>query len=118
MMAEHIVETKRENAEGKHYDENASNSIFRYIVTSDMPSSEQSVERLSREAMVLFGAGTATTARTMGFMCYYVLRDPVMKKRLTDELAPIMADYPIKTPRWADLEKLVYLQAIIKEGLR
>ncbi|KAK7911046.1 cytochrome P450 [Apiospora marii] len=118
MMAQHIVETKRENAEGKHYDENASNSIFRYIVTSEMPPSEQSVERLSREAMVLFGAGTATTARTLGFMCYYLLRDPAMKKRLTEELAPVMANYPAASPRWAELEKLVYLQAVIKEGLR
>ncbi|KAK4206663.1 putative cytochrome P450, putative EED11494.1 cytochrome P450 [Rhypophila decipiens] len=118
MMARHIVESKRENAEGKHYDENASNSIFRYIVTSDMPPSEQSVERLSREAMVLFGAGTATTARTMGFMCYYILRDPAMRKRLGDELASLMADYPAKSPRWAELEKLPYLQALIKEGLR
>lgn len=118
MMAEHIAESKRQNMGGKTYDENATNSIFRYIVTSDMPVSEQSIERLSREAMVLFGAGTATTARTMGFMCYYILNNPHMRKRLGDELAPLMADYPHNLPRWSDLEKLPYLQALIKEGLR
>ena len=63
-------------------------------------------------------AGTATTARTMGLMCYYIVRDPVMKKRLADELAPTMTDHPAKKPRWSELEKLVYLQALIKEGLR
>ena len=30
-----------------------------------MPDSERDSERLSREAVVLLGAGTATTARTM-----------------------------------------------------
>ncbi|KAJ4424522.1 hypothetical protein N0V82_000846 [Gnomoniopsis sp. IMI 355080] len=118
MMARHIEESKRENVGAKKYDESASNSIFRYIVTSDMPASEQSTERLSREAMVLFGAGTATTARTMGFVCFYLLTNPHMKQRLSDELAPLMADYPHNLPKWSDLEKLPYLQAVITEGLR
>ena len=83
-----------------------------------MPDSERSIERLSREAMVLFGAGTATTARTMGFICYYVLTNPHMKEYLAKELAGPMADYPNNLPRWADLERLPYLQAVIKEGLR
>ena len=99
-------------------DENATSSIFRHIVSSDMPDSERSVERLSREAMVLFGAGTATTARTMGFMSYYILNNSHMRERLGNELKDIMADYPQNLPKWSDLEKLPYLQAIIKEGLR
>lgn len=121
-MAEHIAEEKRQNAQAgsarKEHDENASNSIFRYIVTSDMPASEQSAERLCREAMVLFGAGTASTARTMGFMCYYILKNTHIRKRLGDELGPLMAHYPDNLPTWPDLEKLPYLQAVIKEGLR
>ena len=83
-----------------------------------MPESERSIERLSREAMVLFGAGTATTARTMGFISYYILRHPHMKQRLGNELKDIMAEYPKTLPTWSDLEKLPYLQALIKEGLR
>jgi cytochrome P450 len=96
-------------------DENAKSSIFRYIVSGDMPDSECSVERLSREAMVLLGAGTATTARTIGIISYYILSNP---HRLANELKDVMASYPAKPPRWADLEKLPYLQAVIKEGLR
>lgn len=117
-MAEHIKASKKENLQAEKYDENASNSIFRYIVTSEMPESERSVERLSREAMVLFGAGTATTARTLGFVCFYVLSDPLMRERLGSELAPLMADYPDKLPKWSDFEKLPFLQAVIWEGLR
>ncbi|KAK7954797.1 hypothetical protein PG988_015491 [Apiospora saccharicola] len=124
LMTAHIVATKREHAEGKTDAASAANaaatasSIFRHIVTSEMPPSEQSVERLSQEAVLLFGAGTATTARAIAFTCFYVLRDPAMAQRLADELAPAMAEYPAKPPRWVELEKLVYLQALIKEGLR
>jgi cytochrome P450 len=83
-----------------------------------MPESECGTERLSREAMVLFGAGTATTARTMGFMCYYILTNPHMRERLNDELKDVMAGYPNNLPTWQELERLPYLQAMIKEGLR
>ena len=119
LASQHIKDSKRENLSPEKVDETATSSIFRHIIcSSDMPESERSVERLSREAMVLFGAGTATTARTMGFMSYYILRNPHIKERLGDELKDIMADYPENLPRWSDLEKLPYLQAIIKEGLR
>ncbi|KAL8745625.1 MAG: hypothetical protein Q9190_002256 [Brigantiaea leucoxantha] len=115
---QHIEDSKRQNLSPEKVDENATSSIFRHIVSGDMPESERSVERLSREAMVLFGAGTATTARTMGFMSYYILRNPHMRKRLGNELKDIMSGYPENPPKWSDLEKLPYLQAIIKEGLR
>ena len=64
--------------------------------------------------MVLLGAGTATTARTLGFISYYVLANPHIKQRLQKELGSVTAN----PPKWADLEKVVYLQAIIREGLR
>ena len=83
-----------------------------------MPDSERSSERLSREAMVLLGAGTATTARTLGFISYYTLANPHIRKKLQKELKDVTAAYPEKIPKWADLEKLPYLQAVIKEGLR
>lgn len=41
-----------------------------------------------------------------------------MKERLQNELRDAMSDYPDTLPRMIDLEKLAYLQAIIKEGLR
>ena len=83
-----------------------------------MPESERSVERLSQEAQILQAAGTATTAGALGIMSYHLLRNPPMRERLGNELKDIMANYPNDLPRWSDLEKLPYLQAIIKEGLR
>ena len=120
MAKEHIIEAKREktraNATGSQIDSRV--SLFRYIVNSDMPESELSVERLTKEAQVLLGAGTASTARTLDFISYYILANPHIRSRLGEELEDVMADYPREVPSWAQLEKLPYLQAIINEGLR
>ena len=83
-----------------------------------MPDSELSTERLTREAMALLGAGTTTTAGALGLISYYILANPQIKERLQKELASVTAGYPEKPPKWAHLERLAYLQAVIKEGLR
>ncbi|KAM3475568.1 hypothetical protein MY5147_003668 [Beauveria neobassiana] len=93
-------------------------TLFRHLLNSNLPPSELSEERLSREAQVLIGAGTMTTAGTLAFLCYYILADPVIKERLTTDLTDVMKGYPDKKPTWAELEKVEYLQALIKEGLR
>ena len=120
MANKHIIDAKRDkmhaNATGLRVD--SSVSLFRYIVNSDMPESELSVERLTKEAQVLLGAGTASTARTLDFISYYILSNPHIRSRLGEELKDVMANYPKEVPSWAQLEKLPYLQAIINEGLR
>lgn len=93
-------------------------TLFRYLVNSDLPPSELSDQRMSREAQVLIGSGTITTAGTLGFLCYYIMADAAIRKRLGEELRGVMDGYPAKKPTWAQLEKLPYLQALIKEGLR
>ncbi|KAI0197706.1 cytochrome P450 [Astrocystis sublimbata] len=93
-------------------------NLFRYIATSDMPRSEQSVERLGSESMILFGAATNTTSATLILIAYYILSNPQMEERLRNDLAPLMLDYPNNLARLADLERHLYLQAVIKEGLR
>lgn len=83
-----------------------------------MPQSELADERLAKEAQVLLGGGTASTARTLGFISYYVLANAHIRSRLNDELRETMATYPDHVPLWAELERLPYLQALIKEALR
>lgn len=92
--------------------------LFRHIVNSDMPESERSEDRLAQEAQLVVGGGTVTTARTLTFVSYYILSIPEVQEKLRDELQGTMAPYPQSIPSWADLERLSYLQAIIKEGLR
>ncbi|KAI4273156.1 MAG: hypothetical protein LQ337_004828 [Flavoplaca oasis] len=93
-------------------------SLFCHIFSSEIPPSELSVERLTKEAEVLLGAGTVSTGRTLDFISYYVLADRNIRKRLEEELDEVMADYPRVTPKLVELEKLDYLKALIKEGLR
>ncbi|KAL8964924.1 MAG: hypothetical protein Q9183_004137 [Haloplaca sp. 2 TL-2023] len=49
---------------------------------------------------------------------YHALSQPQIGDRLRRDLEPVMACYPEHNPRWADLEKVPYLQACIKEALR
>ena len=113
-----VTEAKRD--QGKQIGEKDAKqfSLFHHIVNSDMPESERSDERLAREAQVLLGGGTASTARTLGFASYYVMASPDLRKRLQEELQEPMIDWPKGVPSWADLEKLPLLQALIKESLR
>lgn len=118
MATKHIIDAKNERANPKSEDGDEKISLVRHIFNSDMPESELSVDRLAKEAQVMFSAGTVNNARTLEFILYYLLAKDHMRHRLQEELKDIMAGYPFKKPSWADLEKLPYLQAIIKEGLR
>jgi cytochrome P450 len=117
---EHITVAKREKIEnsGKESHTDAHVTLFRHIVNSEMRQSEISDDRLVKEAQVLLGGGTASTARTLGFISYYILANPQIRQKLQDELEHPMNGWPEKIPSWADLEKLPYLQALIKEGFR
>jgi len=83
-----------------------------------MLESERSEERLAKEAQLLLGGGTASTARTIGFATVYILSDPKIRARLEQELREPMAGWPDRVPTWAELERLPFLQALIKESLR
>lgn len=118
MANKHISDAKRDKLSAKGVEINERTSLFRHILDSDMPESELSSERLSKEAQVILGAGTTSTARTLDLISYYILANKHIRATLNNELKDIMATYPEKTPSWAELENLPYLQALIKEGLR
>jgi cytochrome P450 len=108
---------KRENdLAGKQTDDKG--SLFHFIANSDMPESERSEDRLAREAQTLLGAGTASTARTIGFAMYYILSRPALQASLKAEVAEAMTEWPARVPTWVVLERLPLLQATIKESLR
>lgn len=117
----HIGLAKREKAAQGSKDTSMAGgrpTLFRHLVNSDLPPSELTEQRLSREAQVLIGSGTITTAGTMNFICYYILANPAIRKRVEDELRPVMEGYPQKKATWLQLERLPYFQALIKESLR
>ncbi len=83
-----------------------------------MPASEKSEERLAKEAQLLLGGGTVTSARAISCAAYYILTRPDVMKLLREELRQPMAQWPTHVPTWAELERLPFLQAVIKEALR
>ncbi|KAK5637596.1 hypothetical protein RRF57_013311 [Xylaria bambusicola] len=93
-------------------------SVFHYILQSDLPESKKDPARLKREAFALLVAGTIITSATLSIITYYVLADPNIERRLRKDLENMMCGYPVKFPSWNDLEKVPYLTACIKEGLR
>ena len=83
-----------------------------------MPESELADERLAKEARVILGAASQTTARTLAYISYYILARPDIRLKLQEELKTVMLAWPERVPTLNGLEQLPYLQALIKEGLR
>jgi cytochrome P450 len=114
-----LVHERKNSPKSPNKDVGGKATIFRHLVNDDsLEESEWSVDRLTKEAQILMGAGSVSPARTLHFVSFYLLANEDMRKRLEDELAEVMADWPETIPTWAQLEKLPYLQAVIKEGLR
>ncbi|KAK2736987.1 cytochrome p450 [Colletotrichum kahawae] len=119
LFSEGRIETiKREMNGHSKDDENKTSSIFHHILRSDLPETEKATDRLNREAFALLAAGTITTSGTMTLITYFVLENPNIEKRLRQDLQKVTACYPETVPRWADLEKVPFVTACIKEGLR
>jgi cytochrome P450 len=122
-MSEAFIEdVKKENPDEIDLDGRKVGSkptLFRYMIhKGNLPESEKSTTRLANEAQNLLGAGSLTTARTAVTVFYYLLENPSWRKRLSDEVGPLMAEWPHNPPTWAQLEKLPFLQAMIQEALR
>jgi cytochrome P450 len=115
-ICQDLNEKRGNDGSGKPLDDSI--SLFRHIAASDISETERSEERLVREAQVLLGAGTASTARTVGFASYYILSRPNLKSALREELSEIMREWPACVPSWPQLERLPLLQAVVKESLR
>ncbi|RYP24795.1 hypothetical protein DL765_000341 [Monosporascus sp. GIB2] len=118
-MGKQYIEKIKREIQNKNEDTSQSDkSLFYYFLTNDIVESEKSTARLQAESLLFLIAGTFSSAHTLSQIVYYVLANPAIEKRLRQDLKDVMACYPAQNPQWADLEKIPYLQACIKEGLR
>ena len=116
---DHIEDAKKRRKEGKTVQGDARNTLIEHLLTSDMlPESEKATSRLTGEFIAILSGGTMTTARTLSTITYFVLADSTIQEKLREALAGPMSGYPEKMPRWADLERIPYVAACVKEGLR
>ncbi|TVY82412.1 Cyrochrome P450 monooxygenase [Lachnellula suecica] len=93
-------------------------TIFHHLLESDLPESEKHNQRLINEAIVLIGAGSHTVAWALTVATYHMLSNTSILRNLKQELSAAKKSKGGKALTLLELEKLPYLTAVIKEGLR
>lgn len=93
-------------------------TIFHDILATSAQGGEKTLERLSQEAFSITGAGTETTAWTLSVMTYHLLNERPLLRQLQEELANEANLAKAEIIPLARLEKLTFMTAVIKEGLR
>ncbi|RFU29652.1 hypothetical protein B7463_g6694, partial [Scytalidium lignicola] len=118
LKRERIDQLEAIRREGKATTNDTSHAtIFHDLLKSNLPESEKTSERLAEEAVLLVGAGTHTAAWALTVMTFHLLSQPTLLKQLKDELKTVQPEIG-ETFELARLEKLPFLTAVIKEGLR
>ncbi|KAG0647531.1 Cytochrome P450 monooxygenase [Hyphodiscus hymeniophilus] len=92
-------------------------TIFSELLESDLPQQEKTVGRLGAEAQQMIGAGLETVAWALTTTVYHIIDKPSILKRLRAELEEAMPDSTVILDSLY-LEKLPYLNACVKEGIR
>jgi cytochrome P450 len=108
-------------------------TIFHSLRDNDLAPSERDLHRLADEGEILVAAGSETTAKTLSITAFHIISNPLVVKRLREELKTVMSE-STSTPTWAALEQLPYLvslgettadtvadqrqSAVVSEGLR
>ncbi|KAI0154616.1 cytochrome P450, partial [Xylariaceae sp. FL1272] len=116
-LGETLTALQRLMAKAKE-DPNASseNNIVQAILTSKLPDSDKTFERIFEDLSTIMGAGVETTAGVLRMMLFHTYTSPTILSHLRSELATIPSlttDVSLKA-----LEKLPYLTAVLHEGLR
>jgi cytochrome P450 len=92
-------------------------TLFRELIKSDLPAEEKTLRRLTDEANMVLGAGGETTAQTLTRTFYHLIENPQIVEKLRAELTVAIPE-PDKIPPLAVLQNLVYLNAVVDEGVR
>lgn len=91
--------------------------VWELANSDSLPASEKTLKRLSLEGNTILGAGFETTGSALSHLTYGVLSDPEIHRKLLKELEDAIPD-PDNMPSHQVLEKLPYLQAVVKESIR
>jgi cytochrome P450 len=124
LIIDHIEDAKKRRTRQKTLGEEEDTggrqpTLIQHLLASDLlPEAEKTTQRLTGEFIAILAGGTMTTARALTTITYFVLADPAIEARLREALAPVMRGYPEAVPRWAELERIPYLAACVREGLR
>ena len=114
-MKKQIIEIKAQPKDT--YKDLTHPTLFHEILQSNLPDADKSTERLTDEAQIVVGAGTATTAWALSVATYYLLTCPKTLKKLKTELDSAIPNPNVSVPLPV-LEQLPYLTAVIQEAIR
>ncbi|KAL4799004.1 cytochrome P450 [Aspergillus venezuelensis] len=92
-------------------------AMYHNLTDPKLPVHERTKQRLEDECLIVLGAGTETTARTLTIAAFYLAHDQRLLRKLRDELRTVLPTVT-STCSWLELEKLPYLSAVISEALR
>ncbi|KAI7493665.1 hypothetical protein KC367_g8477 [Hortaea werneckii] len=94
-------------------------TMFHALLDSELPEYTKTTTRLEHEAQTVIGGGIVTTAWALTQSVFYILNDPAVYKRLTDELHQAIPDANSSDAfAYEKLERLPYLTGCVKEGIR
>ncbi|KAE8421134.1 cytochrome P450 [Aspergillus pseudocaelatus] len=115
---EQEVEHQMQYVYAKNKDGIKENGIFSHLMHNQkLPLKERALDRLTDDAKFLMFAGTDAPSQVLAITMFHVIRSPLVCRSLREELQD-------RTAHSQDelclnmLEKLPYLTAVIKEGLR
>jgi cytochrome P450 len=98
-------------------EEEENKTVFHTLLRSDLPAQEKETRRLAEEAVLLVGAGTHTTSWILTVITFYLLSNRSLLEKLRDELRTVLPETNSHASLM-QLEKLPFLSAVLKEGLR
>jgi cytochrome P450 len=99
-------------------DQRRKDTIFAQLLSSDLPEEELSDQRLIDEGVLIATAGSETTAWAITVTTYHLMKNPNILAKVRQELAGVEIPPGDPVAPWTSLEKLPYLTAVIKEGVR
>nr|AVL92848.1 CYP450 [Locusta migratoria] len=109
------VARRQEAADGAKRDKQV---LLDYLLEATESGGRLTETELRDEVNTLLSAGYETTATTVCFALLLLGMYPRVQDKLAAELDAVFADDPHRLPTAADLRRLHYLDAVIKETLR
>ncbi|KAL7803486.1 cytochrome P450 [Trichoderma aethiopicum] len=95
----------------------AHDTILGGILNSSLPPEDKTDERVANEAQLVVLAGEGTTALALTTSLYHLLANPVVLRKLQDELLGAVPERD-RLPTALEVGSLPYLNAVINEAVR
>ncbi|KAL4748424.1 hypothetical protein BDW72DRAFT_214810 [Aspergillus terricola var. indicus] len=111
-----VVNEAVHSLQGRH-DEKKNRTMYHSLMDPSLPLEERSTQRLEEETLIVLGAGTETTGRTLTIAAYHLAQNPSILHQLREEIKQVLPT-TTSTCTLPELERLPYLVATVNEALR